>query len=567
MRDALATTYLTWSRIDEREGTEVYARRVMLTAHAGQTGVPPVAPGPAPGGDQHEQIWSALRALTPRERAVLVLGVRDRLDDDEIARVLDCGRKAVQTDAAHALTTVRQALVAGRAAASNPIGDDEPVPPVLSLTSLESAIRETLAAHADDVGPPASLVDDAWSRADVLRHQRRNRRLTAAAVSVGLVTVVAVGAALVGGRDPGGARPAGSSTPTPASSPSSSAPRPSSSVVAVPDTVLRLARDNNALVAYGSAIIDAAKGSTLVNIDADPATGASRGPEILALARASAGYIVLTRSQGVGVEGTPRVLSYVRSDGSRVELGRTTVDASGFAVSPDGRYVVHVIQGPTQGENAIGPGQSELVVQTLGADVMNRIAVVGLVAPVSLTDSTVVFRRIDDRAGPSYVWHRVTGLIEPLALAPAEVSVQVASDRALLHGGARRDCVAVSVIVVPSRPDQLWRRCGVFATARFDPTGSVVAVVTTPEATAELRLLDARTGRIQDGLPVKGGFPFQLEWSANASTILVASVGAQGQVTYTAVAHPRRGGVLVVGSYEVAQGPVVLGEELPLTGG
>ena len=109
LRDALATTYLSWNRIEDREGVEEYVRRVMLTAHASSPALPATATQLA-WRDTQGRIWAALRELTPRERSVLVLAVRDQLDDDEIARVLTCARRTVQADGTHAAIVVREAV-------------------------------------------------------------------------------------------------------------------------------------------------------------------------------------------------------------------------------------------------------------------------------------------------------------------------------------------------------------------------------------------------------------------------------------------------------------------------
>ena len=216
-------------------------------------------------------------------------------------------------------------------------------------------------------------------------------------------------------------------------------------MVALPDSVLRLAHDNSALLAFGSAIVDSSSGTTVVSLETDPATGASTGDRILALARASGGYVVLTGGEDAsGPE--PLTLSYVRPDGSRVELGHVAIATSGFAVSPDGVSVVHVIKGPQQGENAIGAEQNELVVQTLGGDVVNRVTVEGDVLPVSVTDSEVVFRRFDLFVSYSYVWQRTRDLITRLDAPADQVPVQVHDNRALWRSEAPNACVLLSEV-------------------------------------------------------------------------------------------------------------------------
>ena len=221
LRESLAQTYLAWNRIDDREGVEEYVRRVMLSAHASSS-APPAPPlsGPVPR-DVPGRIWAALAELTPRERVVLVLASREQLDDDEIARLLSCSRRTVQTDGTHAALVVREALARPVAPApSDPIDpelpqQESPLEPAPSMAGLESAIQATLAAHADDVRPPPSLADDARDRSEVLGSKRRTRRFIGAGVALAVIGCAVGIAALTAsaGDDP-------TAAPTPGASPS-----------------------------------------------------------------------------------------------------------------------------------------------------------------------------------------------------------------------------------------------------------------------------------------------------------------------------------------------------------
>ena len=84
-------------------------------------------------------------------------------------------------------------------------------------------------------------------------------------------------------------------------------------------------------------------------------------------------------------------------------------------------------------------------------------------------------------------------------------------------------------------------------------------------AQAQLVVLDAATGNREYSSQLGHGTPFQLQWTASSQKILVALSNA-GSVTYTAVT-PGSGGLVVTASYEVPEGPVVLGVELPLPAG
>ena len=229
-------------------------------------------------------------------------------------------------------------------------------------------------------------------------------------------------------------------------------------------------------------------------------------------------------------------------------------------MSPDGLSVVHVIKGPQKGENAIGAGQSELVVQTLGGDVVNRVTVEGDVLPVSVNDSEVVFRRLDVRATSSYVWDRTRDEVSRLDVPADQLPLQVHDTRVLLRTTAKDGCVLLGDLQDSGPVAAVWSRCGFFPGAQFDATGSAVAAVKRPEGTPELVVLDAGTGEREYSSQLGRGFPFQLQWTAVSQKVLVATAD-RGVVTYTSIA-PGTGGLVVTSTYEVPEGPVVLGVEL-----
>jgi RNA polymerase sigma factor (sigma-70 family) len=53
-------------------------------------------------------VQSALRSLTARQRAVLVLRVFDDLSEAQVAQVLDCAVGTVKSTMAHALARLRE---------------------------------------------------------------------------------------------------------------------------------------------------------------------------------------------------------------------------------------------------------------------------------------------------------------------------------------------------------------------------------------------------------------------------------------------------------------------------
>lgn len=118
VQHAFAATYRHWRRL-EPEGAEAYVRRAVLNAHLSwwrrgwrsEQAVPdlPERPGPdlTGGVDERDAMWTALAALPPRQRAVLVLRYYEDLSEAEIARVLDIAPGTVKSQAAKGLTRLR----------------------------------------------------------------------------------------------------------------------------------------------------------------------------------------------------------------------------------------------------------------------------------------------------------------------------------------------------------------------------------------------------------------------------------------------------------------------------
>lgn len=115
---AFAATYRHWRRI-EPAGAEAYVRRAVLNAHLSwwrrgwraerSVAELPERPGPSPAADVDERdaMWTALAALPPRQRAVLVLRYHEDLPEAEIARVLDIAPGTVKSQAAKGLARLR----------------------------------------------------------------------------------------------------------------------------------------------------------------------------------------------------------------------------------------------------------------------------------------------------------------------------------------------------------------------------------------------------------------------------------------------------------------------------
>ncbi len=117
VQHAFAATYRHWRRIEPGRA-EAYVRRAVLNAHLSwwrrgwrsEETVPelPERPGPdlTGGVDERDAMWTALAALPPRQRAVLVRYYED-LPEAEIARVLDIAPGTVKSQAAKGLARLR----------------------------------------------------------------------------------------------------------------------------------------------------------------------------------------------------------------------------------------------------------------------------------------------------------------------------------------------------------------------------------------------------------------------------------------------------------------------------
>src|SRR6266516_3834204 len=118
---ALARSWQRWERITHRDDPEIYVRRVMVNTWAtwwrrrwrGERLLAVVVPDRPMAGDMASEaavrlvVRDALRRLTRRQRAVLVLRVFDDLSEAQVAQVLGCAVGTVKSTTARALARLR----------------------------------------------------------------------------------------------------------------------------------------------------------------------------------------------------------------------------------------------------------------------------------------------------------------------------------------------------------------------------------------------------------------------------------------------------------------------------
>ena len=549
--EALARTRLAWKQIGRDGDAESYAQRLLVTTRRANQAPAPAGTEPerleepdagdSPPDDEddpeavdRERVWSTYLTLPPAQRSVLLLRVHEQLADEEIARLLGRPVRRTQAEISRALAGMRDALDPAGSRADRPLSD-----------RLESAFH----ARVTEMRAGADLADRAMDRAERLRSVRRRSVLVAAGVCA---VVGAVVLAVVLSRSPAPTRP-GSAGPSGPSGVTSPGAGPRASVMAVPDAVLALAREQGVLLGSGSAVVDGSSLPVAVSVDVDPATGASRGDQITSVSRAEGGVLVMTAPQG-SADG-PWTLSYVSRISRRVELGRTSPSAADYAVSADGQSVVHAIVGPVAGENAVAAGRSELVVQTLAGDVLNRRTVVGPARPVAVDPDKVWFDRVSGGASGLWWWDRRTGRVARANNRPGTVTLDVRDGVALSLDPQSR-CVERVDVRDPSAVHRLWRFCAGADLARADPATSHVAVL----AGRDLSILDAGTGAVVGEAELDVDASTQLRWSADGSHVLAAG-GTDVTVVQVRPTGEVQGPPL---RYPLGSDSVALGQELPL---
>ena len=126
---ALVKAYLSWSKVSTASSPDAYVRRILTNAFLSSrrplrvarerlVETPPEVPTVSPDGEDRLLLWPHVRALPPRQRAVVVLRYYEDLSEREIADVLGCSPGTVKSTASDALDALRKRIVSTEGAAS-----------------------------------------------------------------------------------------------------------------------------------------------------------------------------------------------------------------------------------------------------------------------------------------------------------------------------------------------------------------------------------------------------------------------------------------------------------------
>ena len=121
-QDALVRTYRVWSRVRRHQRPGAYARKVLVNRHrsllrraavearhlAGRRAEEEASP--ADLGEDGLVLWAAVRRLSDRQRAVLVLRYHEDLPEAEVARLLGLPLGTVKSLAHRGLARLRGEL-------------------------------------------------------------------------------------------------------------------------------------------------------------------------------------------------------------------------------------------------------------------------------------------------------------------------------------------------------------------------------------------------------------------------------------------------------------------------
>ncbi|WP_460779089.1 SigE family RNA polymerase sigma factor [Nonomuraea fastidiosa] len=114
VQEALLKLNSTWRRVRRKDDPEGYVRTIMARQHVTwwrrrrREQLTDEVPSPVREDEEDlREVWERLRALPPKQRAVLVLRYHEGLGDGEIAAILGISQATVRSQASRALATLR----------------------------------------------------------------------------------------------------------------------------------------------------------------------------------------------------------------------------------------------------------------------------------------------------------------------------------------------------------------------------------------------------------------------------------------------------------------------------
>jgi RNA polymerase sigma-70 factor (sigma-E family) len=123
VQTALAKLYLAWDRVSDAPSVDAYARKILVNEHTSswrrlwrhREVVTDTSDHDVPVRDQEYDgvsatLWSAVRGLPERQRAVVVLRYYEQLSERETAEALGVSLGTVKSQASRALATLRTHL-------------------------------------------------------------------------------------------------------------------------------------------------------------------------------------------------------------------------------------------------------------------------------------------------------------------------------------------------------------------------------------------------------------------------------------------------------------------------
>jgi RNA polymerase sigma-70 factor (sigma-E family) len=128
-QNALVKAYLAWDKVAAAASPDAYVRRILTNAFVSdrrplrvvrerlvdRTPDQAVAPGIS---EDRLLLWPHVRALPPKQRAVIVLRYYEDLSEQQIADALDCSPGTVKSNASLALKALRSRMAATEGATS-----------------------------------------------------------------------------------------------------------------------------------------------------------------------------------------------------------------------------------------------------------------------------------------------------------------------------------------------------------------------------------------------------------------------------------------------------------------